>query len=91
MSTTGAGLLASKQLGEVGDTINVETTVQLAHIQRFVSLTSVIRSKQINMADTTTFNYGIEFKELTDEDYILTNSYIYMQLVDDQPLPDNTY
>jgi len=79
ISTTGLGLVGNDALGDKGDTIGISTHLPIAHIKRLLSLSGIIRSKNIERGELENYAYGIEFTELADEDFILISSYIHVR------------
>ena len=82
ISTSGIRLTSTRALGDKGDSINIRASIQLAHVNRLLSVDGIIRSKAINQTDVNTYIYGIEFGDLRDDDFLLLSGFIYAQIVE---------
>ena len=82
ISTSGIRLTSTKEMGNKGDTVDIRTTIELEHVRRLLTIGGIIRSKTINQTDINTYIYGMEFKELLDEDFLLIYGYIYAQITE---------
>lgn len=82
ISTSGIRLTSGEGMGNKGDTVDIRTTIELEHLSRLLITEGIIRSKNLNRADSNTYIYGMEFKELLDEDFLLIYGYIHAQITE---------
>ena len=80
ISTGGTQLLAKSALGEVGDSVSINVKVTIAEIEQYLTIQGVIR-RTINISDNDSFEHGIEFKELKENDKLVLLAFIYEQMI----------
>lgn len=78
ISTSGAMLLADMALGQVGDLLTLTIRVHVAGMQKYLKMSSVIRSLRVNSDGGHL--HGIEFQLLEEMDNILLHGFVYEQL-----------
>lgn len=81
-STTGAKVLSRKDIADVGDVIDITTTLQIAHISKILNIKATVRGKNPASEQNFSYIYGLEFSNLLEEDYILINSFVYTEIVE---------
>ncbi len=91
LSTDGAKLGCTEEIAEIGDRITVVATVSLGGITRVVSLEAIVRAildlktddkSGARGDDEFSYNYGIQFVEVSEENYIALYGYVYSQIVE---------
>lgn len=82
LSTTGARLETADPIGAVGDSILLKGKVVVGHISRLVSVQAVIRAELDKyQLSNSTAAYGIEFKFLSEVDFLALQAFVNKQLV----------
>lgn len=81
ISTAGAQLFSSDELGNVGDTITINSKVTVAEIEQYLTISGIIR-RIVDKADSKNGKneYGIEFVLLEDSDKLLLHGFVYEQM-----------
>lgn len=80
ISTSGTQLLSRSVLGEVGDSISINVKITIAEMEQYLTIEGIIR-RTINTADKDSFEYGIEFEELKENDKLVLLAFIYEQMI----------
>jgi hypothetical protein len=84
ISVTGARIEIDEPVGEIGDSIQLNMQVNVAGIQRGLSIDSIIRSRveadPQNVGFENVIAYGIEFTEKDDDKRLLLFAYVYTQI-----------
>ncbi|MDQ2075064.1 flagellar brake protein [Marinimicrobium sp. ABcell2] len=92
ISVTGARLELDTVLGDIGDKILLQTRVEVAGIERDLTIEAILRSRIERSTQESTQNlpvvYGIEFTETDEERRLLLYAYVFSQIAHDQsPTP----
>ena len=81
-SATGALLQSSHLLGGLDDELNISIELQIADIKKYLRIKAIIRNISMPEAEQDKLNkYGVQFLELTDEQKLIINAYVYEQIV----------
>ena len=85
-SATGALLQLKAPLGELEDELSISLELTIAGITKYVRLKAIIRNitppgDSDNESADQLYKYGVQFSELTDEQTLLINAYVYEQIV----------
>lgn len=83
ISTAGAQLFSKETLGEVGDTITINSKITVADIEQYLTISGKIRRAIIPEKDNNIFEYGIEFILLEDKDKLILHGFVYEQMMKD--------
>ncbi|MBI5041542.1 MAG: flagellar brake protein [Gammaproteobacteria bacterium] len=78
ISTSGAMLLADTSMGQSGDLLMLTLRVPVAGVQKYLKISSIIRSLRENPG--VGFLHGVEFQLLEEMDNILLHGFVYEQL-----------
>lgn len=78
ISTSGAMLLADTVLGQVGDLLIMTLRIPVAGTQKYLKISSMIRSVRVNSDGRHL--HGVEFQLLEEMDNILLHGFVYEQL-----------
>jgi len=81
-SATGALLQTKIELGKIKDVLNISIELEIANIKKYLRIKAIIRN--ISTPDNTAValnKYGVEFIEMTEEQKLLINAYVYEQIV----------
>lgn len=81
LSTTGARLESLEPIGAVGDDILINGKVVIGHVTRLISVEATIRAEleRFELANSTAA-YGIEFKYVSDIDFLALQAFVNGQL-----------
>lgn len=81
-SATGALLQLKAPLGEIEDELSISLELTIAGITRYLRIKAIIRNITLpgDSADQQ-YKYGVQFSELSDEQTLLINAYVYEQIV----------
>lgn len=83
ISTTGARLVSQKDIGEEGELIRMAFNLVFSGLEHRIQLLAVIR----NRGDRTTTggrqggHYGVEFKDVSEQDKLFIHGFIYEHLI----------
>ncbi|MCW8899291.1 MAG: flagellar brake protein [Gammaproteobacteria bacterium] len=81
ISTAGSQLLSNDTLGEVGDTITINSKVNVADIEQYLTISGKIRrAVEKENSKSGKYEYGIEFILLEDKDKLLLHGFVYEQM-----------
>ncbi|MCW9030607.1 MAG: flagellar brake protein [Gammaproteobacteria bacterium] len=81
ISTAGSQLLSNDTLGEVGDTITINSKVTVADIEQYLTISGKIRrAVEKENSKSGKYEYGIEFILLEDKDKLLLHGFVYEQM-----------
>ena len=80
ISTAGALLYATEELGNIGDTISIETTITVAGMDQELFFSAKIRRMVPPDKGRDTYEYGIEFTMLEDKTKLLLHAFVYEQI-----------
>jgi len=82
LSTAGAQLTTNKVIGEVGEKILITCKVNVAKFEQYLNITGIIRRiSEKQEADTTQYEFGIEFTVSDDIDKLILHGFIYEQML----------
>ena len=84
ISTTGALLLSTEQLGEVGDKVMLNCAFKIGGAEKLLSIASLIRNVHVDHSDDLgqdTFFHGLEFDLDKDQDSVALHGFVYEQIV----------
>jgi len=82
-SVLGARIRAMSNLGDVGDSIEVSFQIKTGGKEWPVSLSSIIRNKQlmnVNNDNSFPIYYGLEFQSVDDHQALIITSFLYAQM-----------
>lgn len=84
-SATGALLQTTKDLGETGDTLTISLELEVINIKKYLRLKAAIRNISTpadrGESEDALNKYGVQFIELTDEQNLIVNAYVYEHIV----------
>ncbi len=84
-SATGALLQTKKELGELGDELNISIELEIVNIKKYLRVKAIIRNistpKDRNDTEDLLNKYGVQFLDLDDEKKLVINAYVYEQIV----------
>lgn len=81
ISTAGSQLRANEALGEVGDTISINSKVVVAGIEQYLTISGKIRRIVEPGEKNSHYEHGIEFILLEDKDKLLLHGFVYEQMM----------
>ena len=85
ISTAGSQLFSNDSLGEIGDTITINSKIKVADIDQYLKISGKIRRIVVNKEkEDGKFEYGIEFILLEDTDKLLLHGFVYEQMMKEQ-------
>jgi len=81
-SATGALLQTKIELGKIRDELNISIELIIANIKKYLRIKAIIRNISTPDEEDDKLNkYGVEFLELTDDQKLVINAYVYEQIV----------
>ena len=84
-SATGALLQCKEELGLLDDILSISIELEIATIKKYLRLKAIIRnisSCEENTEQGDNLNkYGVQFLDMTDEQVLVINAYVYEQIV----------
>lgn len=80
MSTAGALIESTEEIGEVGDTITATAKIKVADMEDYVTLSAIIRRIIPKNEGEDKFKYGVQFQELEDRDKLTIHGFVYEQI-----------
>lgn len=83
ISTAGSQLFTLEAIGEKSDTITINSKVNVAGIEQYLTISGVIRRVVEPEKEGGKFEYGIEFVLLEDNDKLLLHGFVYEQMMKD--------
>jgi len=87
LSTSGALLVSSEQLGETEDKVTVNCAVKIADTEKLLTLPAIIRNVHIEPSEEHgehSFYHGLELKLKTEQDKFALHGFVYEQIVREQ-------
>lgn len=84
ISTAGSQLFTIKSIGEKGDTITINSKVNVAGIEQYLTISGIIRRVVEPEEEGDKFEYGIEFVMVEDKDKLLLHGFVYEQMMKDE-------
>ena len=81
ISTAGAQLFSKESLGEVGDSISINTKFSVASIEQHLVIPGIIRRAVSAKNDDEEYEYGIEFTSIEDKDKLILTAFVYEQMM----------
>ena len=81
ISTAGAQLFSKDSLGNIGDSISINTKFSVAGIDQHLSIPGIIRRVISATNDDAENEYGIEFNSLEDKDKLILTAFVYEQMM----------
>lgn len=81
ISTAGSQLFSSEELGNVGDTITINSKITVAEIEQYLTISGKIRRAVESTKPDGKFEYGVEFILLEDKDKLLLHGFVYEQMM----------
>lgn len=83
ISTAGSQIYTMDSIGEKGDTITINSKVNVAGIENYLKISGVIRRAIEPKNEGDKFEYGIEFIMLEDNDKLILHGFVYEQMMKD--------
>jgi len=86
-SATGALLHAKSPLGDLQDELQISIALEIAEIKKYIRIKAIIRNistpeeREDDEDDDQLYKYGVQFLNLTDEQKLIINAYVYEQIV----------
>lgn len=84
-SATGALLQCKKELGLLDDELNISVEFEIAGIKKYLRLKAIIRNISTpddnDNSDDPLNKYGVQFLDMTDDQALVINAYVYEQIV----------
>lgn len=84
ISTSGALLVSSDQLGEIDDKVSVNCAIKIAGAEKLLSLPAVIRNVHIEPSEEHgehSYYHGLELNLESQQDIFALHGYVYEQIV----------
>ena len=81
ISTAGAQLLSKESLGDVGDSISINTKFSVAGIDQHLLIPGIIRRAISATTDDAEYEYGIEFNSIKDKEKLILTAFVYEQMM----------
>ena len=84
ISTSGAMMISSEQLGEVDDQVSVKCVFKIAGAEKLLSLPATIRNVHVGQGDDpgkNSFYHGLEFNIKEQQDIFALHGFVYEQIV----------
>lgn len=83
ISTAGSQIYTLESIGEKGDTITINSKVNVAGLEQYLTISGIIRRVVEPEEEGGRFEYGIEFVLLEDNDKLLLHGFVYEQMMKD--------
>ena len=83
ISTAGSQILTLESIGKKGDTITINSKVNVAGLEQYLTISGIIRRVVEPEKEDDRFEYGIEFILLEDNDKLLLHGFVYEQMMKD--------
>lgn len=80
ISTAGSQLFTIEPIGEKGDTITINSKVNVAGIEQYLTISGIIRRVVEPKEEGDKFEYGVEFVMIEDKDKLLLHGFVYEQM-----------
>lgn len=84
ISTAGSQLFTMQSIGEKGDTITINSKVNVAGIEQYLTISGIIRRVVEPEKEGDKFEYGVEFVMVEDKDKLLLHGFVYEQMMKDE-------
>ncbi len=87
LSTSGALLVSSEQLGEVDDEVTVNCAVKIADAEKLLTLPAILRNVHIEPSEEHgehSYYHGLELKVKKEQDTFALHGFGYEQIVNEQ-------
>ena len=84
ISTSGALLVSSDQLGEIDDKVNVNCAIKIAGAEKLLSIPALIRNVHIEPSEEHgehSYYHGLELNLKSQQDIFALHGYVYEQIV----------
>jgi len=84
ISTTGALMISSDQLGEIGDQVIVKCAFKIGTTEKLVALPAMIRNVHVERSEEHgehSFYHGLEFDLKDQQDSFALHGFVYEQIV----------
>jgi len=81
ISTAGAQLFSKESLGNVGDSISINTKFSVAGIDQHLLIPGIIRRAVNATKDDAEHEYGIEFNSIEDKEKLILTAFVYEQMM----------
>jgi len=86
INASGTSLVSKQSLGNKGDVIHMAFRVQLHNVETFLSLNGIIRTttsdNELDVKNKGYIHHGVEIQNLEPNDYVVLQSYIYQQMIE---------
>lgn len=83
ISTAGSQIFTLESIGEKGDTITINSKVNVVGLEQYLTISGIIRRVIEPKEEGGRFEYGIEFVLLQDNDKLLLHGFVYEQMMND--------
>ena len=83
ISTAGSQIFTLEPIGEKGDTITINSKVNVVGLEQYLTISGIIRRVVEPTEEGGRFEYGIEFVLLEDNDKLLLHGFVYEQMMKD--------
>lgn len=84
-SATGALLQTRQQIGDINDRLSISVELEIANIKKYLRFDAAIRNistpRDRGTPDDALNKYGVQFIDLTEEQTLIVNAYVYEQIV----------
>ena len=80
MSTAGALIESSEEIGEVGDAITAVAKLKVADMEDYVTLPAIIRRIIPRLENEEKHKYGVQFESLEHRDKLTIHGFVYEQI-----------
>ncbi len=84
-SATGALLQVRENLGQLEDVLTISLELEVVNIKKYLRIKAIIRNVSTpadrDDSDDNLNKYGVQFIELTEEQKLIVNAYVYEQIV----------
>ncbi|WP_455235328.1 flagellar brake protein [Thiogranum longum] len=85
ISTSGAMLVSSEQLGEEGDDVTLACVFKIAGAEKLLSIPAILRNvRSEETSEQPKFHHGVEFTLKEQQDIFTLHGYVYEQIVKSQ-------
>jgi c-di-GMP-binding flagellar brake protein YcgR len=80
LSTAGALIESSEEIGEVGDMITAVAKIKVADMEDYVTLSAIIRRIIPKNDNGEKHKYGVQFQSLENKDKLAIHGFVYEQI-----------
>jgi len=84
ISTSGALMVSSEQLGEIGDRVTVNCAFKIGNAEKLLSLPALLRNVHVEQSEESgedSFYHGLEFELKEQQDTFALHGFVYEQIV----------